>query len=72
LLRAFYQDPNALTPPVELLEKARFCPLGRERTAKQMQFANASGDPVNMLPRSYASAFDQLKRPIDHETQQHR
>lgn len=66
-LRAFYEDPKNLAPAVELLEKARFYPLGQESTAKLMQFPNASGVPVNMLPRSDASAFDQLKWLIDHE-----
>ena len=32
-----------------------------------MQFPNASGVPVNMLPRSDASAFDELKALIDRE-----
>jgi hypothetical protein len=66
-LRAFFEDPKVLAPAVELLERARFYPLGQERTAKPMQFPNASGVPVNMLPRSDATAFDQLKRLIDHE-----
>jgi hypothetical protein len=66
-LRAFYEDPKKLGPAVELLEKARFYPLGQERTAKAMKFPNASGVPVNMLPRSDATAFEQLKRLIDSE-----
>jgi hypothetical protein len=66
-LRAFYEDPKNLAPAVELLEKARFYPLGRDRTAKAMKFPNASGIPVNMLPRGDATAFDQLKRLIDGE-----
>jgi hypothetical protein len=66
-LRAFYEDPKNLAPAVELLEKARFYPLGQERTAKPMKFPNASGVPVNMLPRRDATAFDQLKRLIDSE-----
>jgi hypothetical protein len=66
-LRAFYEDAKNLAPAVELLEKARFYPVGQERTAKPMKFPNASGVPVNMLPRSDATAFDQLKRLIDSE-----
>jgi hypothetical protein len=66
-LRAFFEDPKNLAPAVELLEKARFYPLGQERTAKPMKFPNASGVPVNMLPRSDATAFDQLKRLLDSE-----
>jgi hypothetical protein len=66
-LRAFYEDPKDLAPAVGLLEEARFYPLGREASAKPMHFPNASGVPVNMLPRSDASAFDQLKGLIDRE-----
>ncbi|MBV8320276.1 MAG: DUF1254 domain-containing protein, partial [Hyphomicrobiales bacterium] len=54
-LRGFYEDPKNLTPAVELPEKARFYPLGGEASAKPMQFPNASGVPVDMLPRSDAS-----------------
>jgi hypothetical protein len=66
-LRAFFEDPKNLAPAVELLEKARVYPLGQEQTAKPMQFPNASGVAVNMLPRSDATAFDQLKHLIDSE-----
>jgi hypothetical protein len=66
-LRAFFEDPKNLTPAVQLLEGAHFYPLGQEHTAKPMQFPNASGVPVNMLPRSDSSAFDQLKWLIDRE-----
>jgi hypothetical protein len=66
-LRAFFDDPKNLAPAVELLEKARIYPLGHERRAKAMKFPNASAVPVNMLPRSDATAFDQLKRLIDSE-----
>jgi hypothetical protein len=66
-LRAFFDDPKHLAPAVELLEQARFYPLGQERTAKPMQFPNAPNVPVNMLPRTDATAFDQLKALIDRE-----
>ena len=66
-LRAFFEDPRNLAPAVQLLEKARIYPLGQEGTAKPMQFPNASGVPVNMLPRSDATAFDELKALIDSE-----
>jgi hypothetical protein len=33
-LRAFFEDPKVLAPAVQLLEGARFYPLGHERTAK--------------------------------------
>jgi hypothetical protein len=66
-LRAFYEDAKNLAPAVELLEKVRIYPLGQERASKPMKFPNASGIPVNMLPRSDRTAFDQLKRLIDSE-----
>ena len=66
-LRAFYQDPTNLAPPVDLIEKAKIYPLGKEADAKPMQFPDASGVPVNMLPASDASAFDQLKLLVDSE-----
>jgi hypothetical protein len=66
-LRAFYQDPKNLTPTVALLEQAKIYPLNGQATAKPMQFPNASGVPVNMLPISDGSAFDQLKRLVDSE-----
>jgi hypothetical protein len=67
-LRAFYQDPNDLTPAVELMEQAKVYPLNLpEAERKPMEFPNASGVPANMLPRSTAEAFDQLKWLIDRE-----
>jgi hypothetical protein len=66
-LRSFYQDPKNLTPAVALMEAAKIYPLGGEATAKPMQYPDASGVPVNMLPRNDASAFDQLKALIDSE-----
>jgi hypothetical protein len=67
-LRAFYQDPSDLSPAVELMEQAKVYPLnlpGAER--KPMEFPNASGVPANMLPRTTAEAFEQLKWLVDHE-----
>jgi hypothetical protein len=66
-LRAFYQDPKDLKPPVELIEKAKIYPLGHEADAKPMTFPNASGVPANMLPVSDGSAFDALKLLVDSE-----
>jgi hypothetical protein len=66
-LRSFYQDPNNLTPAVALMESAKIYPLGSEAGAKPMQYPDASGVPVNMLPRDDASAFDQLKQLLDGE-----
>jgi hypothetical protein len=66
-LRSFYQDPTKLAPAVALMEAAKIYPLGGQATAKPMQYPDASGVPVNMLPRDDASAFDQLKALVDTE-----
>jgi hypothetical protein len=66
-LRAFYQDPKDLKPPVELIEKAKIYPLSGAASAKPMTFPNASGVPANMLPISDARAFDALKLLLDNE-----
>jgi hypothetical protein len=66
-LRSFYQDPQNLTPAVALMERAKIHPLSRDATAKPMQYPDASGVPVNMLPINDGSAFDQLKLLIDSE-----
>ena len=66
-LRAFFEDPECSHAGGRALQKSRFYPLGQEGAAKPMQFPNASDVPVNMLPRSDATAFDQLKWLIDHE-----
>jgi hypothetical protein len=66
-LRSFYQDPSNLTPAVALMESAKIYPLGGEAGATLMQYPDASGVPVNMLPISDGSAFDQLKVLLDSE-----
>jgi hypothetical protein len=67
-LRGFYEDPKNLTPAVAHLERTKLYPLNGEAGAKPMQFPDASGVPVNMLPISDGSAFDQLKRLVDSES----
>jgi hypothetical protein len=66
-LRAFYQDPANLTPPVALIEQSKIYPLGKEATALPMKFPDASGVPVNMLPVANGTAFEQLKRLMETE-----
>ena len=66
-LRGFYEDPKNLTPAVAHLEKTKIYPLNGEAGAKPMKFPDASGVPVNMLPISDGSAFDQLKLLVDRE-----
>jgi hypothetical protein len=67
-LRAFYQDPNGLSPAVKLMEQAQVYPLNLPQAErKPMKYPNASGVPANMLPRSDISAFEQLKWLLDRE-----
>jgi hypothetical protein len=66
-LRGFYEDPNNLKPAVALLERTKIYPLNGEAGAKPITFPDASGVPVNMLPISDGSAFEQLKRLVDRE-----
>jgi hypothetical protein len=66
-LRAFFDDPNDLSKPVGLMESVKIYPLDHKDSAKAMQYPDASGVPVNMLPRSDITAFAQLKRLIDSE-----
>jgi hypothetical protein len=66
-LRGFYEDPKNLTPAVTHLEKTKVYPLNGEANATPMKFPDASGVPVNMLPISDGSAFDQLKKLVDRE-----
>src|SRR5277367_377785 len=69
-LRAFYQDPNDLSPAVSLMEQAKIYPLNLPAAErKPMKFPDASGVPANMLPRSDATAFNQLKWLVDREGQ---
>jgi len=64
-LRGFYQDPADLGPTVANMERAKISPLSGP--ARPMIFPDASGVPVDMLPISDATAFDQLKRLLDKE-----
>jgi hypothetical protein len=66
-LRAFYQDPKNLTPAVALIEQSKIYPLNGKETARPMQFPDASGVPVNMLPIRDGSAFDELKKLVESE-----
>ena len=67
-LRAFYKDPTDLNPPVHLIEQAKIYPLNNQAGAKAMVFPDASGVPVDMLPRSDGSAFEELKALVESES----
>jgi hypothetical protein len=64
-LRTFFQDPSDLSKAVGLMEAVKIHPLGKKDAAKAMQYPDASGVPVNMLPRTDATAFEQLQRLLD-------
>ena len=66
-LRGFYQDPKNLAPAVLHLERTKIYPLNGKAAARPMKFPDASGVPVNMLPISDGSAFDQLKLLVNSE-----
>ena len=66
-LRAFYLDPKNLSPAVALIEQSKIYPLNGKDTARPMQFPDASGVPVTMLPISDGSAFDELKQLVECE-----
>ena len=66
-LRSFYQDPKNLTPAVALIEKSKIYPLNGRQNARPMQFPDASGVPVDMLPISDGTAFDELKKLVESE-----
>jgi hypothetical protein len=65
--RGFFTDPKNLAPPVQNIERTRIFPLGKEDSAKPMQFPDASNVPANMLFPTDGAAFDMLARIIDHE-----
>jgi hypothetical protein len=66
-LRGFFEDPKNLTPAVAHLQQTKIYPLNDKAAAKPMKFPDASGVPVNMLPISDGSVFDQLKLLADSE-----
>jgi hypothetical protein len=65
--RAFFTDPTKLAEPVKLIEQTRIYPLGKQDSAKPMQFPDASNVPANMLFPADGSYFQMLSRFIDSE-----
>jgi hypothetical protein len=65
--RGFFQSPADLAPPVDLMQPTKIYPLGKNDSAKAMQFPDASGVPCNMLFPEDGSYFEMLSRFIDHE-----
>jgi hypothetical protein len=66
-LRSFYTDPKNATPAVDVLKQSRIYPLNDKASAKPMDFVDASGKSLNMLPRDDIAAFEQLKQLLDVE-----
>jgi hypothetical protein len=66
-LRGFYQDPKNLKPAVDLIEQTKIYPLDARATAKVVEFPDASGVSVNMLPIADGTAFDRLKELVESE-----
>jgi hypothetical protein len=65
--RGFFEDPTELAEPVRVMEQTKIYPLGKEGSAKAMQFPNASAKPANLLYATDGTAFDILARFIEHE-----
>ncbi len=66
-LRSFYRDLSNVGSAVDVLKESVFYPLGKKASAKRMKFHDASRSPHEMLPRSDATAFEQLKWLVDRE-----
>ena len=66
-LRSFYQDPKNTIPAVDVLMKSRIYPLNQKSSAKPMNFPDASGKSLDMLPRDNVAVFEQLKQLLDVE-----
>lgn len=66
--RAFFADPAKLDDPVKLIKRTRVYPLGKEASAKPMQFPDASGVPANLLFAEDGAYFDALSRFVNSET----
>ena len=67
-LRSFYNDLNNISPAVDVLKASVLYPLGKKDSAEKMKFVDASGKPHDMLPRTDAAAFQQLKYLVDSES----
>jgi hypothetical protein len=65
--RGFFKDPKQLEEPVRVMEQTRIYPLGKEDSAKKMEFPDASGVQANMLYPQDGAAFEMLDRFIQHE-----
>ncbi len=67
LWRGFFHDPKQLDVPVKNMEKTKIYPLGKEASAKPMQFPNASVVETDMSIPKNDKAFEMIHRIIEHE-----
>jgi hypothetical protein len=65
--RGFFTDPKDLGPANALIAGTKIYPLGKEKTAKAMQFPDGSTTPAFMLFPHDGAYFDMLKRFVDDE-----
>ncbi|MGT2455643.1 DUF1254 domain-containing protein [Cupriavidus basilensis] len=65
--RSFYSGLNNISPAVDVLKASVLYPLGKKDSAEKMKFLDASGKPHEMLPRTDATALQQLKYLVDSE-----
>jgi hypothetical protein len=65
--RSFYNDLANISPAVDVVKQSVLYPLGKKNSAERMTFLDASGTPHEMLPRSDATAVQQLKYLVDSE-----
>jgi hypothetical protein len=66
-LRSFYSDLANISPATDVLKQSVLYPLGKKDGAAKMKFEDASGKPHEMLPRTDAKAFEELKYLVDTE-----
>uniref|UniRef100_UPI003F6CA0C8 DUF1254 domain-containing protein n=1 Tax=Pseudomaricurvus sp. TaxID=2004510 RepID=UPI003F6CA0C8 len=66
-LRGFFDSPDNLQPAVDNMMGIRIYPLGKESSAKKMEFPNASGVKANMGAPMDGAYFDMLNRFVQSE-----
>jgi hypothetical protein len=66
-LRSFYKDPKDTAPAVDLMKQSVIYPLDQKGSGKPMNFVDASGKSLNMLPRNSVAAFEEIKQLVDAE-----
>jgi len=65
--RGFFTDPKNLAPPDDAIMSTRIYPLGKEDSAKAMEFPDGSTTPANLLFPGDGTYFDLLNRFVQEE-----